>query len=457
MLFLVNQNDVPSVGRIVKVSAQSEPSPEPNAAPTAAFLGGCGGVNCNFADKSTDPDGNLTDWAWTFGDGETSNARDPSHAYLSGGTYTVRLTAKDSDGETSNATRQVTVPGPAYPLGLTVTTSSTSTKHVTKLNWTKAQGSTVYLYRDGLVVKSTANDGVESIGKTATGAATYVLKVCEAATTICSNPATAQFGGGAPRTNMPPNAAFTPGCTAADCRFSDGSTDSDGSVTAWRWDFGDGGSSTQRNPSHTFSSSGTYQVRLTVTDDQGAQGATTRQVTVGEPDDPPGPNASPVADFTASCTALTCGFTDHSTDPDGSVALWSWTFGDGGTSTARNPSHSYAAAGDYTVTLTATDDDGATQDHSATVSVSAPPPSSVTLTVTGSTDAEKHFIKYFWSGISGPSVDLYREGQVVKTTENDGKQEVGVRFKGTATWHVKVCQTGSTTVCSPERSITLSN
>jgi PKD repeat protein len=164
-----------------------------------------------------------------------------------------------------------------------------------------------------------------------------------------------------------------------------------------------------------------------------------------------------VAAFPSTCTNLTCGFTDHSTDSDGSVASWSWTFGDGGSSTARNPSHTYAAAGDYNVTLTVTDDDGATQQHSATVSVTAAPPSSITLTVTGSTDAEKHFIKYFWSGISGPSVDLYREGQVVKTTENDGKQEVGVRFKGTATWHVKACQAGSTTVCSPERSITLSN
>jgi PKD repeat protein len=419
-----------------------------------------------------------------------------------------------------------------------LTTSSTSTQHKVTLSWTRAQGSTVYIYRDGLVVKSSANDGNESISKTATGAATYIFKVCEAATTICSNPATAQFGAGAPTTNTPPNAAFTPGCTADGCRFSDGSNDSDGTVTAWRWDFGDGNSSTQRNPSHTFASSGTYQVRLTVTDDRGGQGSTTRQVTVGQPanapptadlgwsctaldcaftdasadgdggitawlwsfgdgetasvqhpshsygaastytvsltvtddDDAqssvskqvtvslPGSNASPVADFTSACTNLTCAFTDRSTDPDGSVASWSWTFGDGATSTAQNPSRTYAAAGSYTVSLTVTDDDGATQQHSATVSVTAPPPpASISLTVSGWTEPGKHYIKYLWSGASGSSVDLYRNGQRVKTTENDGKHTTVHLFTGTATWRVKVCQAGSTTVCSPERSITLSN
>jgi len=540
MLFLVNENGVPSVARIVKVSAQSEPSPGPNSAPSAEFLAGCGALNCNFADKSSDPDGNLSEWHWSFGDGQTSSARDPSHAYGSGGTYTVRLTAKDTEGETGSASQQVTVPGPATPLGLTLTTSSTSTTQKVTLNWTRAQGSIVYIYRDGLVLQSTPNDGVQSISKNASGAATYILKVCEAATTICSNPATAQFAGGAPTTNAPPNAAFTPVCDAAGCRFSDGSSDTDGNVTAWRWDFGDGDSSTQRNPSHTFGSAGTYQVRLTVTDDRGGEGATTKQVSVGAPvnapptadltwsctaldcgftdassdgdgsiatwawtfgdgeaanvqnpshtfaaaatytvsltvtDDDgapstaskqltvsvPGSNASPVADFTFGCTDLTCGFTDRSTDADGSVVSWSWSFGDGATSTAQNPNRTYASGGTYNVTLTVTDDDVATHQHSASVTVTAPPPpppSSITLTISGRTDAEKHYITHLWSGATGSSVDLYRNGKKVTTTPNDGRHTTAHKFKGTATWRVKVCGAGSTTVCSPERSITLSN
>src|SRR5207247_5991696 len=68
-----------------------------------------------------------------------------------------------------------------------------------------------------------------------------------------------------------------------------------------------------------------------------------------------GGNQAPVASFNQSCTDLTCNFTDTSFDSDGTIASRSWTFGDGGTSTAANPSHTYATGGTYTVTLTVTD------------------------------------------------------------------------------------------------------
>ncbi|MEZ4701271.1 MAG: PKD domain-containing protein [Rhodothermales bacterium] len=80
-------------------------------------------------------------------------------------------------------------------------------------------------------------------------------------------------------------------------------------------------------------------------------------------------NINPVASFTSSCTLLSCDFTDTSSDADGSVVSWSWTFGDGGTSTAQNPSHAYGANGTYTVGLTVTDDQGATGTTSKTVTV----------------------------------------------------------------------------------------
>src|SRR5690348_3949903 len=70
-------------------------------------------------------------------------------------------------------------------------------------------------------------------------------------------------------------------------------------------------------------------------------------------------NAKPVADFTVSCTSLTCSFTDRSTDPDagGSVASRAWNFGDGETSAEQHPTHTYRyPGGRFTVTLTVTDD-----------------------------------------------------------------------------------------------------
>jgi PKD repeat protein len=84
------------------------------------------------------------------------------------------------------------------------------------------------------------------------------------------------------------------------------------------------------------------------------------------------PVTPPTAGFTHICTGLDCGFTDISTDSDGTIVSWSWDFGDGNNSTAQTPSHSYAASGTYTVALTATDDDGASDTSIQDVTVSEP-------------------------------------------------------------------------------------
>ncbi|HET7556984.1 MAG TPA: protease pro-enzyme activation domain-containing protein [Rhodanobacteraceae bacterium] len=84
-----------------------------------------------------------------------------------------------------------------------------------------------------------------------------------------------------------------------------------------------------------------------------------------------GTNNPPVASFTDTVSGLTASFTDTSTDSDGTIASHSWTFGDGGTSTAANPSHTYAAGGTFTVTETVTDNDGAQDSVSHSVTVSS--------------------------------------------------------------------------------------
>ncbi len=85
-------------------------------------------------------------------------------------------------------------------------------------------------------------------------------------------------GGG----NNPPTASFSSSCTVLTCDFTDASVDSDGSVVSWDWTFGDGASSTDQNPSHTYAANGTYTVSLTVTDDMGATGTTSASVTVDD-------------------------------------------------------------------------------------------------------------------------------------------------------------------------------
>lgn len=169
--------------------------------------------------------------------------------------------------------------------------------------------------------------------------------------------------------NEPPTARAAWSAVGLDATFSSsGSTDSDGSIAAFVWDFGDGRTDTAPSPSHTYAEAGSYTVTLTVTDDDGAIAKTTLDVVVAAP-----VNAAPTADFTPTVSDLSVSVTGAaSTDADGTIASYSWAFGDGETATGVTASHEYKNAGEYTITLTVIDDDGATGSKTATVTVKAP-------------------------------------------------------------------------------------
>ena len=149
----------------------------------------------------------------------------------------------------------------------------------------------------------------------------------------------------------PPTADFVGGPTSGYAPLTVAFLDiSEGAVTSWLWDFGNGGSSTQQDPSNEYISAGSYTVKLTVTGPGGSDEEIKENyitVTTAPP--------APVASFTGSPisgeTPLTVNFTDESS---GSITEWSWGFGDGGSSTQQNPSHTYGTAGIYTVGLTVT-------------------------------------------------------------------------------------------------------
>ena len=143
-----------------------------------------------------------------------------------------------------------------------------------------------------------------------------------------------------------------------------GSFDPDGTLIAYAWTFGDGGSASGMVTSHTYTTPGTYSVILTVTDDSGLRSSDTAVVSVANR--PPVANAGP--DQTASVgSAVT--FSASGSDPDGTVGSFSWDFGDGTSATGATVSHSYAAPGSYTATLTVMDDRGARATDSALVTV----------------------------------------------------------------------------------------
>jgi len=191
----------------------------------------------------------------------------------------------------------------------------------------------------------------------------------------------------APRVNAAPTASFTSVvdhlAVAVDASTS---TDSDGTVASYRWDFGDGTvAATGPTANHTYAAAGTYTVTLVVTDSEGATGTSTGTVTVAPA---PPVNVAPTASFTSAATGLAVS-TDAtaSTDPDGTVAAYAWTFGDGGTATGRTAAHTYAAAGTYTVTLTVTDDKGATGTSTGSVTVAPIPNAAPTASFTTSAKA----------------------------------------------------------------------
>ncbi len=180
-------------------------------------------------------------------------------------------------------------------------------------------------------------------------------------------------GGGGPNTNDTPVAAFNQTCTALTCTFTDASTDADSlaDITGWSWDFGDGNTSTEQSPEHTYDAADTYTVSLEVTDVAGATNSVSHDVTVSGPTE----NVAPTADFTFNCLSQDCTFTNGSTDPNpGDVLTYAWDFGDGGTSTEEDPVHTYAAAvaDTFTVTLTTTDAGGLS--NAVSQDVTAAPP-----------------------------------------------------------------------------------
>jgi len=197
--------------------------------------------------------------------------------------------------------------------------------------------------------------------------------------------------------NKPPSANINvdeeKGSAPFTVQFTGEGIDSDGNIKSYFWDFGDGSNSSLENPSHTFNDSGTYNVTLTVTDNGGGKGFSTKKIYVSS-------NISPTASVSVSLSSgevpLTVSFIGLGSDEDGFIDSYSWNFGDGSTSNLQNPSHTFTLPGIYSVQLTVTDDDDAQGTNIITIHVeqkiNQPPQVSPTATPTsGVVPLEVHF------------------------------------------------------------------
>jgi len=225
--------------------------------PEARFTTSVSGNSVSFNNNSTDDHG-IASSSWSFGDGNTSYATDPSHTYANAGSYTVTLTVTDTKGQTDSTAASVTIAGDTCPQ-----TSSSAESYPA---WS---ASASYVIGDKV-----SHQGVNYEATWwSTGAVptiyTNVWKVIGA-------------GDGdnqCPDENEAPVASFSVSTTDLTASFSNSSSDDNGVVTN-SWSFGDGVTSSSVNPTHTYDADGSYTVTLTVTDAEGLTSTSSKVVSV---------------------------------------------------------------------------------------------------------------------------------------------------------------------------------
>ncbi|WP_417357185.1 S8 family serine peptidase [Gallaecimonas pentaromativorans] len=162
------------------------------SAPVAAFSAAANGLEVTFTDSSTDRDDDISGWLWDFGDGTTSVEASPSQSYLEAGTYNVSLTVTDSTGLSNEAQQAVTVSDTSIALTLNRSFLSRTGNALVDLRWEGADGELVDLYRDGVLVESTLNDG-RYRDRFATSSASVSYTLCLSGTALCSSPLVVDF------------------------------------------------------------------------------------------------------------------------------------------------------------------------------------------------------------------------------------------------------------------------
>jgi PKD repeat protein len=228
---------------------------------------------------------------------------------------------------------------------------------------------------------------------------------------------------------------------------SEGSSDSNGSIEGYHWDFGDGDTSLLANPSHAYSTDGVYTVTLTVTDNEGATGTSVTTATISSGTSNIPPVSSPNGPYTGQAGSPIGFSSAGTTDPDGTIVSGFWDFGDGTTSTTPNPTHTYSTEGVYTVALSVTDNDGSTTVATTTATVTGgagnlpPTPNAngpysanvgepINFSSAGTSDPDGNLVSGFWDFGDGTTsttpnpVHTYNAPGtytiILSVTDNDG-------------------------------------
>jgi PKD repeat protein len=407
-------------------------APPPNVPPAAAFTIGGTGLTASFdGTGSSDGDGQVTSYAWDFGDGTKGTGATALHTYALGGSYPVTLTVTDDDGATANTARQATV---AAPTASTVLAADGFQRSVTGGlgtadtggAWTAQAGATRQSVVPGTATLNLAAAGNNtgsylagvlqtsvdlrtsvSLSAAPTGGGTFVYVTGRrvaaqqeyrarlrflangtvgVAVTRLAGSATETLVGGEV---VVPGVTYMAG-TALQLRLQvSGTGTTTVSATVWAAGAAEPATPTVTRTDTTASlqspgglalaayqsgsSTAPVAVRFSALTATPVGAVEPAPAPAPVPVPVPAPNVAPTARFTAGAAGLV-GTVDGaaSTDIDGSIAGYRWDFGDGTTGNGAQASHTYGAAGTYQVVLTVTDDDGATGTLQQPVTVTAP-------------------------------------------------------------------------------------
>jgi len=296
---------------------------------------------------------------WEFGDGGNSMEINPKHTYASGGAFTVKLTAIGAGGNvyiTKSLIVQEPIPNPVADFSFNGA-DGFAPRTVTFTN--KSQNAVSYLwdFGDGQSSSDMNPAHLYSLGGTFN-----VTLTAKNSVNVTNSVSKSVLIGTVP--NPVADFSFTgaDGFAPRTVTFTNKSQN----AVSYSWDFGDGQTSTEVNPSHLFSKSGTYSVSLTAKNSINASNVIAKSIVIAAL-----PN--PVADFSFaganSFAPRTVSFTNKST---GAVS-YSWDFGDGSSGTNQHPSHLYRSAGNFNVTLSAINSDGLEDKITKTVTIKSPP------------------------------------------------------------------------------------
>jgi PKD repeat protein len=374
----------------------------------------CPARTCSFFGLgSSDPNNDAITYSWNFGDASALNTTaNPVKAYAADGTYTVTLIVTDAWGDASlAATRVVTISKPANVPPVPVITAPSCVGRTCSLS---SAGSTdpngdafTYLWNFGTTPTSTSTASAPSFTFPAGGPFTVTLTLTDAWGDAASTTQTVTFT--EPMNNAAPLAVIAaPACTARTCTLSAaGSSDPNGDVYTYLWNFGDGSAtSTSAAPTRTYVADGNYTLTLTLTDTWGKAATVTAPLSILKP----ASNVAPTPVISApSCIARACSFPGVSSfDPNGDAFTYLWNYGDASaTTTAATGTRTFTTAGPFTVTLTVTDAWGDVASTTTTITLTEPGTNLAPVPVINAPSCASKVCSFSSAGSADPNGDTF--------------------------------------------------